>query len=431
MTAPAGLVLDVVSAAQAERERFLQFAARLGVAPDLDAVFLYLVHVLDTEQPSGRQLRARLMQLDRAAGWCGEPGLRGDARLQQLLLGLHAAASLGPIRHREPLYTEDVVRLLDVIAADRSGQLREIALLRVAHVTGLPAVVLQRLTWRDLRLRRQQAELTVAHRPGAAGPRGVLRIHADEHPATFAALRAYRSATGRGPGPLFVDSLSATHRFAGRLHDLPGRGVGWNRGLVRDRVDEHEIDELVCRAGQPTPRQYRDQALVLLGFVGCLDASEVRDLRVADVEQIDSGLLVQVRGRGRGVAVPAGVRAGTCAVSAWRRWSEVLERHGRAAGDAAAFPRLDHDRSIRPSPGPGLAAGRLSELVAAMTSAAGLPGHYSWSSLRAGCIRSALRAGARPEVVMDHAGMRTLKGATLHQAREQLISHSVLHRLGL
>ncbi|MGH9178295.1 MAG: site-specific integrase, partial [Acidimicrobiales bacterium] len=91
----------------------------------------------------------------------------------------------------------------------------------------------------------------------------------------------------------------------------------------------------------------RDRLVLLLGFAGAMRRSELVGLDVADVEEVDEGLLVHLgrsktdqEGAGRRVEVVYGTEAPTCPVRAWRAWLAAsgitdgpvfrpVDRHGR------------------------------------------------------------------------------------------------------
>ena len=78
-------------------------------------------------------------------------------------------------------------------------------------------------------------------------------------------------------------------------------------------------------ASPDTLRGKRDRALVLLGFAGALRRSELVGLDLADIEEVELGLLVSIRqsktdqeGKGSTIAVTRGSVA--CPVRALREW---------------------------------------------------------------------------------------------------------------
>jgi integrase len=155
----------------------------------------------------------------------------------------------------------------------------------------------------------------------------------------------------------------------------------------------------------------RDRALLLLGFAGALRRSEIVALDVADIEEIESGLLVTIRhsktdqeGKGVTIAIARGDVA--CPVKVLREWlssagieTGPLFRPINKAGRVAQA-RLT-DRSV-------------ANIVKAYAERAGFDAStFSGHSLRSGFLTSAAAKGASIFKMMDvsrHKSVETLRG---------------------
>jgi site-specific recombinase XerD len=155
----------------------------------------------------------------------------------------------------------------------------------------------------------------------------------------------------------------------------------------------------------------RDRALLLLGFAGAFRRSELVALDVADIEEIEIGLLVTIRHsktdqerEGVTIAIARGVIA--CPAKALREW---LDAAGIEAGPI-----------FRPiNKGGKVAAERLScrsvaNIVKSYATLAGFDATtFSGHSLRSGFLTSAAAKGASIFKMMDvsrHKSVDTLRG---------------------
>jgi site-specific recombinase XerD len=155
----------------------------------------------------------------------------------------------------------------------------------------------------------------------------------------------------------------------------------------------------------------RDRALLLIGFGGALRRSELVALDVADIAEIETGLLVTIRGsktdRERaGVTIAIARGAAACPAKALRAW---LGASGIAAGPV--FRPINKAGTVRTS---RLTDRSVANIVKAYAGRAGLdPAQFSGHSLRAGFLTSAAGNGASIFKMMDvsrHKSVDTLRG---------------------
>jgi hypothetical protein len=218
---------------------------------------LYLTHLLDEEQLSAGQLRHRLRLLDRVAERAGEQP-PGSSRVVRLFMrGLYQSAALGSNHNREPLYLEDVMCILDGIAADRTSQQQNVALVLLANATGLTLRSLQVLTWNDVRIRRNRIQVSSPRRGASHGPSGRLDIAVDKQPATVQAMTALRAMVGPGARAVFgntaADEVASMPRLRRVLEGVPARSSAhWSWSLASP-VEERDLMPLLQSLLWPLP----------------------------------------------------------------------------------------------------------------------------------------------------------------------------------
>jgi integrase len=415
--------------ANSELDRFQRWCAQLEIAPETDAVLLYLTALLRNERLNGSQLRRRLRHLDVAFMLDGRPAPSRDRHLRALLRGLHQEAALGPVEDRTPLYREDVAAMLEAIRADNGPQLRAVALLYLANATGMTANALRRLSWNDVRFRRDTLDIQIHARGNGYGPSGLMRLQRDQHPATVTSLKDLRRNTGPVPGPVFAvqDRQIPTLGVLKPVLDLlPARDGVWSWSTTRHEADA-DLEGRAAGLRQLRPRQLRDAALLSLAFHACLESTEARALQRRHIRRVEAGLLLDIPGRSRTTAVPS-TRHRHDPCEAWKSWDTHLQQLGRDSS-AWAFPAIVN--GVVMNTGRCMTEGQLSRTTRLWTSAAFLQGHYSFASLRIGFMRTAAREGVPEYMILNQAGLAVLKSVELHVHREHLIRHSVVNLLGL
>jgi integrase len=152
-------------------------------------------------------------------------------------------------------------------------------------------------------------------------------------------------------------------------------------------------------ACSPGPLGVRDRALLVLGVAMMGRRSELAGLDLADVVEVDEGLLVYVRRSktdqdavGAEVAVPYGSHPDTCPVRAVRAWRALLTERGIVDGPLLRAVDRTGRIAARRMSGDGI-----NRVVRAAAIRAGLPGadRYTAHSLRAGGVTVAAKAGAQ------------------------------------
>jgi site-specific recombinase XerD len=155
----------------------------------------------------------------------------------------------------------------------------------------------------------------------------------------------------------------------------------------------------------------RDRALLLIGFGGALRRSELVALDVADIAEIQMGLLVTIRGsktdqERAGVTIAIAKGDVACPAKALREW---LSAAGIEAGPI--FRPIDKAGTVRTS---RLTCRSVANIVKAYAARAGLdPALFSGHSLRSGFLTSAAGNGASIFKMMDvsrHRSVDTLRG---------------------
>jgi hypothetical protein len=417
--------------ADREHAAYDHFCMRHGLTPSAQAVTLYLTSLLDSGHVHGRGLRYRLHLLDLHARIAGMTPPSQDPDLRRYLRGLHRAASLAlPEKGVDPLHVELLHTVLDAIAKPRRPQLRDAAVLLLANATGLPTQVLSALRWDHVRFQTASIEVTVPPMP-RRGPRLYSPLTV---PATAGAscpreaLLRWRREAGPAQQPVFSLNgrscdVSEIRPVVALLSRSPSRA-----GNVRPRLAGDRLEGLVARILAPQPRAVRDRALLLLAFTAALGTDEAARLLQANVVTTDKGLRLRLPNRAQlWTAVPASRHDAPCPADAWRGWQQVMRARGVAGPDRPAFTRIA-GVVVKPEP---LQDQGLNLIVDQACAAAALRGDWSFTSLRSGFIRTAIRAGAPEHIVGRQAGLTALKSVGTHACREQLVRQNAAGQVGL
>lgn len=395
----------------------------------VDALVLYLTDLADTQSLNSDQIRYRLRLLDKAAARSGQPLPSQNRVVMTTMRGLYRQVPRGRIREPQPLYLEDVTAILDALRAERLPQQQDIALVQLANATGMTARALRRLTWADVRLRRDCVGLRVTPSGAAHGPRGDIVIRVGQFPRTVEAMRELRRLAGPVPGPVFARQpghAATPAHIRSVLRDAPGRGTHWSWQAVTSSPEEL-LQSCLTELRQPRLMQLRDASLVALAFSACLSSIEATRLACGDVSVSDRGLRLQISGRRHPVGIPHS-RGRHCPVGYWLAWQAALSQHSRAGPGDPAFPAVRGEVVMGTV---GIDALTLIRIVQDRSRAAGLQGEFSFTSLRIGFIRTAARLDVPASLILQQAGLRTMRGLLVHVRRERLITDSVASRVGL
>ena len=209
-------------------------------------------------------------------------------------------------------------------------------------------------------------------------------------------------------GDLVVASLERHLASISRAHSARGlesptrsdlvktclRGIRRIHGTRQRQVAPILVEDLraiVGRLGDDL-RDFRDRALLLVGFAGAFRRSELVAINCKNLEWAQGGLIVTLQrsktdqdGRGRRVAIPFSSRD-LCPVKAldtWMRCAGIVE--GRI------FRAIDCHGNVY---GDGLSPESVARIIKKRAAAVGLdPARFSGHSLRAGLVTSAAAAG--------------------------------------
>jgi integrase len=158
----------------------------------------------------------------------------------------------------------------------------------------------------------------------------------------------------------------------------------------------------ICAELPPTATGHRDRAIILLGFAIAARRSELAQLLTSNVVDDPEGLVVRVRSgkTPRIVAVRPGTVSGTCPVTAWHRWRELV-------GAGPAFVAINRHGTLGAAMSPA-AVGAVVTRRGDAVGVYGLTGH----SLRSGLATEARRAGH---------DRKTIAAQTGHSARSAVL----------
>lgn len=403
---------------QAEREaaRFTTFCSAYDLDQGVAAVSLYLAALADDE--TGPALRRRLQHLDlvRRLGGCAPWSADPDVRA--LLRGLHGERPIGTPApgHVDPLYVELVHALVDATWVPTVHQRRAAAAIILHASTGLPASVLTRLTWDQVRLTRRQVVVTVDRRVGRGAP----------------TQRSWRLGALPKDHTCPVASLLSLH---GGRYVLADKPAVWDEARLRRSLDPYvrnrdtgdAVSLALLEVSQASPTRVRDRALLLLGYGAGLRTYEAANLRLRDVIVKEGALVLRVAGRRSEAIVPSVADPRHDPVRAWLDWVARLGGQARAVPEAPAFPSCNYAVIEARA----LAAQGLNRVIRTRCVEAQLRGRFAWTSLRIGMIRTALQADTAEWVVARQADLVSLGSVARHERRENLLRRNVAGRLGL
>lgn len=221
------------------------------------------------------------------------------------------------------------------------------------------------------------------------------------------------------PNPVRDEIVRATMRGICRTYGAPQRQA---RALLPEDL------RIVLEAFGERPKDYRDRALMLVGFAAALRRSELVALQVEDIELVEKGALVLIRrsktdqqGLGRRVAVPNG-RALHCPVSALKAW---LTFSNLSTGPL--FRAVDKHGNISNRSMSGEA---VSDVVKTRLEAAGYePAAFSCHSLRAGFVTAAALAGASSHQIRQTTGHKSDSSLSRYIRNLDPFAEAVLHKL--
>ncbi|WP_416954967.1 hypothetical protein ACNKF0_00110 [Nocardioides sp. T5] len=359
---------------EAEREaaRFATFCSAFGLDEGVEAVSLYLAAQADVE--TGQATRRRLHYLDLVRRISGQPPWSTSPDVRALLHGLHRARPIGPQApdHVDPLYVELVHALVDATFLSSVHQRRAAAAIILHASTGLPAAVLTRLTWDQVRLTRRQVVVTVSQRVGRGAPAQrfwTLQALPDDPACPVASLLLLR-----GGRYVLVDkpALWDEARLRGSLDPY-----------LRNSDTEGAVGLALLEVSQGSQSQVRDRALLTLGYAAALRTHEATHLRRRDVSVREGGLTLQVAGRRSEVTVPSVANPRYDPVRAWLAWVALMDAQGLSALEAPAFPTCNYSVIEARA----LAAQGLNRVIHTRCAEAGLRGRFAWTSLRIGMMR--------------------------------------------
>lgn len=244
-------------------------------------------------------------------------------------------------------------------------------------------------------------------------------------PSSAEQIAAYLAVHGETHAPAtlgrWVVSLGKAHTTLGLENPCTSalvrttlRGIRRQRGTAQRRVAPTGRDDLIAmvRAMGNTPRDFRDRALLLIGFAGALRRSELVALTTADTIFSAAGLTLTIcrsktdqEGHGRLIGIPYG-RGAICPVQALQDWLTLsIDPADPEARTAPIFRPINKHGQITDQV---LSGHAVAKIVKQRCAAAGLsPEHYSGHSLRAGFCTAAALNGAPSWQIRKISGHKT------------------------
>jgi site-specific recombinase XerD len=208
------------------------------------------------------------------------------------------------------------------------------------------------------------------------------------------------------------------------------RDIGVSQKQARPLLPEHIRAGLY---GHPaaTLRDYRDRAVVGIGFCGGFRRSEIVGLDVEDLEFEPRGVVILLgrsktdqEGHGWRKAIPNGQSDETCPVKALRAWLEQAKiLSGPIFREITVNGVLTERR---------LSDHAVDRLVKRVAKRAGQPAEkYSGHSLRAGFVTQAHLMGKSDDRIMDMTGHRSLKTLRGYKRIADLFVNNAAEGIGL
>ena len=410
---------------EADRETtaLAAFCRRLGLAPTAEVVTLYLTWLLEHNSLSGSALRQRLQRLDLDAKRQGQPAWSSQPQVQRYLRGLHTVAPLATKPRADPLYPELLHAVIDATMSSTFDQLRAMALVLLANQTQLSARALAKLRWQDLHF--HPGALTVQlpdPAPARRSPNNIFTVATTGSPScTVSALWQLRRFTPAAQ-PLVFGSARGPWD-----HNRIGRELAALQRSPRRRLNATQLGQLLDRQSRPHPQQLRDRCLLLLGSAVALHTYEAVGLRQGDFIFSRGRLHLRLITRRGWFSLALSTPPAYCVLSAWRSWQHELRRQGHDDPLAPAFPQVSGAKIW----GLPMSTARLNLIIQHRCGQAQLTGRYTFTSLRSGHIRSAIRDGTPTHTVAASAGLTALHSVARHQEREFVPHQNIAARLGL
>jgi site-specific recombinase XerD len=233
--------------------------------------------------------------------------------------------------------------------------------------------------------------------------------------------------------------VSKVHRISGKPDPAADERVRqlW-RGILRSKGEAqrgkkplllHDLRKMTEALPQ-TLQGDRDRAL-LLGFAGGLRRHELVALDVEDLEDVEEGLVVNLRrsktdqtGKGMSKGIPFGQSKATCpvrAVVAWLQTAEIYE-----GPVFRAVTKYDTPRRQRLTPqSVALVVKNALRLIGKR------PRDYSAHSLRSGLVTAAAIGGADERTIMRHTGHRSFEMVRRYMRDASLFRDNPASKAGL
>ncbi|MCU1622918.1 MAG: hypothetical protein JWL79_1763 [Frankiales bacterium] len=424
-------------------ERFSGWCDQHGLdnAPAEPAtVMIYLASMVDQEvPPSLSTLRGHVNAINRVHAELDLPVPGDDPAMNMLMRGLsHQVPSTRAADPMDALRIEDLRAVCRYLELPDPRLLRDRAIIALVAV-GVPAAIVARLRWQDLRFTDRQAVMR-ERRAKNAGPTTTRKLPASGDAACpVHALRAWRDVAGSGP-PLVFTLLDRDGR-----RDARGLGPSGVAQVVATRVDSllgeasgNDFLKVTQLLSMAPADAVRDRALLLLGFAMAARRGELTDLVWSDLRNVDEGLLVRLRrsktdldGRGTTLGIPWGRSLSTCPVRAVATWRTRVELQlGQEEMDASpVFVRVG--RGGRITPDEPLTREAITMVVRRRMSQAGIKGRWGGRSLRAGLISTAADLDLPLELIAQQSRHASLDSLVRYIRHDDVFRRNAADRIGL
>ena len=182
--------------------------------------------------------------------------------------------------------------------------------------------------------------------------------------------------------------------------------------------------------GKSEAVEYRDRALLVIGFCGALRRSELVNLDVEDVRSAPEGIILTLRwsktdqaAEGIEIGIPKGRKSATCPVTLLRAWLD----YSKIASGPIFRPIQQNGKILNRR----LTDASVALIIKRHVGHAGFaPGEFSGHSLRAGLATSAAEAGQNEREIMNQTRHKSEKMVRRYIRKGSLFQGNVVGELG-
>ena len=238
-----------------------------------------------------------------------------------------------------------------------------------------------------------------------------------------------------------LSAISKAHQYAGYSFDRKNvilaeilKGIKRAKGTAQEQKTPILTDDVKAMTQNLNGIQgIRDKAIILLGFSGAMRRSEIVNLQIKDLNEVEKGYEVIVRfsktdqeGKGKTKAIPYVPNSQTCPVMAIKAWLNELRKCGIV--DGVLFRAIDRYGNIRNK---GMCSASIALIIKRNEHLKERSDKFGGHSLRAGfCTQSALN-DVPDSMAMVQSGHKDANTYKKYVRIADLWKNSAVKKLGL